>query len=642
MEMVLIVKTIILSSPSNSILKFKANQIHQTVAVCIFFWCWLLVIMSCQSNHPESENYQTREYQLGIENKKLLILYDSADPYGSQCFEQTVIACQYAKILFEKFDLAVSTNLPDLGVYSSVASATEFLWKLDRIQSQKIEQFIRNGGRLTLLFRGWNDHLAAVFGVKNRRLPAISGENIHIYFEKEFLPGGKDLVIENQHVSFFKVTPEKAVTVIASAKNFPILWLNSYGKGKVLYWNTGILAQKINRGFIIRSIAAVQPYTAAVIANIGLFDLDDYPNSTSNLKLEPIKTEFNLTMTEFYVLKWYPDLLSLAKSFGTKYTAALIFNYNGRTSPPYHFYEWLNGKIKLGGKTIKSSIYAARSLNATTELGLHGYNHQPLTLKNWGSVENMKKALSAARHRWQFDNLGAEPQTYIPPLNVYDSTGINVVQQVFPEIKQIGALYLGNFSDGQYRDFGPEPWNQNLYVIPRNTAGCILTEFFRRSMISILNSNGIWAHFIHPDDVYPIGERYQNELLAGLEINSLSWYGGQQKNGIYYHLIKWMEFANEHYPWLRFLTRQQAYNVMQWYDRTQLQVSARGHIVDVESNIAPFYFAFYLDAKNKLEAMMGGELLHEYPTEMGCHFIFKGYEHNIIMHFRNRIIHERE
>ena len=398
-----------------------------------------------------------------------------------------------------------------------------------------------------------------------------------------------------------------------------------------------MLARKINRGFITRSIAAVKPATAVVIANIGLFDIDDYPNSSSNEKLEPIKSEFDMTVSEFYTLQWYPDMLKLAKQFGLKYTSVVVFNYNGQTSPPYQFFEWLHGEIKLGGKKIRSSLFAAQNLTDVTELGLHGYNHQPLTMENWKTTANMKLALSEGRKRWKIDNLGEFPFSYIPPLNIYDSTGVNVLQQVFPSIKEVGALYLGHFEEGQFREYGPEPWNKNLYVIPRNTSGYILTDFYKRSMISLLTANGIWSHFIHPDDVYPLGERYEKEELDELGIKSLSWYGEADNKGLYFFMVDWLKFVKQHYPWLNHKTRKEAYNVMQNYDKTKIGAKNNGNILNLEINVVPSYFALYLRENNKILNYSGCEVVHSYKSEIGEHYIIKATNTSMRLQFFNKI-----
>ncbi len=611
--------------------------------IFMLFFVFGLLLSGCwKQQDSEKIKFSVKKSALKIQTQPLLLLFDSSDKYGEMCHRQATKAMNYAKIPFVEYDIVRFPHLPDSSRYSTVVTVTENLWKFDRTESEKLKQFVSKGGGLAVLYRTWNEYLPELFGVKNRSEPAFIDSAQTVNFQLPFLPGGENLKANMEDVSNCTYRPEEHVTLIARTEDFPIVWFHEFGKGKVIYWNTGMLARKINRGYIVRSIAAVQPFTVTAIANVAIFDLDDYPNSSYNAKLEPIKSEFDMTISEFYILKWYPDMLRLAKEFGVKYTSALIFNYNGQRTPPFKFYEWLNGKITLGGKTIPASLYAARNLSNITELGLHGYNHQSLSLKIWKNTTNMKLALETSKNRWKIENLGELPKSYVPPLNIYDSTGVAILHQVFPSIEQIGALYLGHFEQGQFREFGPEPWNKDLYVIPRNTSGYILTEFFRNSMISLLNCNGVWAHFVHPDDVFPTGERYSKETLKKEKISALSWYDKAQNDGLYFQLKNWPKFAKKNYPYLRYMKRSDALSVMKMFDKTKLGASCNKNIINIEVNVVPAYWAVFLSNKNALKGLIGCELIHEHKTHFGTHLIVKANEHVMMLQFENNIYEKGE
>jgi hypothetical protein len=214
---------------------------------------------------------------------------------------------------------------------------------------------------------------------------------------------------------------------------------------------------------------------------------------------------------------------------------------------------------------------------------------------------------------------------------------VNVLQQIFPSIKEVGALFLGHFEKGQFREFGPEPWNKNLYVIPRNTAGYILTDFLKKSMISLLNANGIWSHFVHPDDVYPLGERYGEKELTQIGIKKLNWRGEPEKKGLYYFMIHWLEFVKKHYPWLRHMNRKEAYSVMQNYDKTRIGFKKQRNILNLEINVTPSYFALYLRKNNKIRHYAGCEVVHSYSGEVGEHYIIKAIAGSMRIEFTNSI-----
>ena len=616
-------------------MKKNNKNFYRFVVVCLLGL--LVTNFSCLITDRKKEKNLISKEPLQINGPKTLLVFDSTDKYGLLCYNQVIQTFNYGKISYDRFDMATGFGLPMLDKYASIVSATENLWKLNKEQCLKLEKFISSGGGLAVLYRTWNENISHLFGVKGAVEPEFNEEEGQFTIIREFLPGSKGLEFRGEDISNYKLDVATGIDVIGNNEQNDIVWTHNYGAGKVLYWNTGLLARKINRGFITRSVGVVQPFTVVALANIGLIDIDDYPNSSSNMKLEPIKSEFDMTISEFYTLQWYPDMLKLAKRFGLEYTSVVVFNYNGQTAPPYKFYEWLHGEIKLGGRKIKSSQYAVTSLTDVTELGLHGYNHQPLTLENWITPDNMKLALNASKKRWEIDNLGQEPFSYIPPLNIYDSTGINTLTQVYPSIKEVGPLFLGIFEEGQFREFGTEPWNKDIYLIPRITSGFILTEFYKRAMISILSSNGIWSHFVHPDDVYPLGERYSKEDLEDSEIGELKWHGEPAQNGLYYHFINWLEFAKENYPWLNFMNRKQAYDVMQRYDQMKIGASAQGNILNLETNVVPAYFYLYLRDKNVLNGMLGCELVHEHQTDFGSHFVFKATDLIMMIQFDNQI-----
>ncbi len=601
-----------------------------------FLAAGLMLLTGC-SDFEEQRQEQIRisELSLKLDSPKVLLIHDSADRATSGCYLQAKKTLAYGKIVAQELDLATAMALPELEKFCSLVTATENLWKLQKPECEQISEFVSQGGGLVVLVRGWNQNLSELFGVKNRAEPGLNNSAQTINFVTEFFPGGQDLKVEKEVVSNLGFELMDGTVLVAKTDKYPIVWLNYYGRGRMLYWNTVLLDQKINRGFITRSIGAVQPFTSVVLANIGLFDLDGYPCATSNVKIDPVKTEFNQTNPEFYVQHWYPDMRVLAERYRLKYTSLVIFNDNVQNLPPFLFYDWLNGEIRYAGKKMHVSPYSAKILSAETELGLHGYNPLPLTSANWGGTNNMVLALQAVKQRWEVDNLGVLPMSYVPPLNVYDSTGVEALLQVLPSIEQIGALYEGEFAAGQDREFGPEPWNENLYVLPRITFGYRLTEFSKRAMISILASNGIWAHAVQP---YPGTEPSKTAESDGEQFSQLSWRGEPKKNGCYYQLEHWLDFATEHYPWLRFVTRREAGEIMKYYDQTLLNSSLQGNIINLEVNVVPSYFTIYLQEKNKLEGSIGCELLFQYQTELGSQFVFKATENIMLLNFEKQIL----
>ncbi len=545
-----------------------------------------------------------------------LVLYDTTEEYGMYCYVQTLVSLRYARIPYYSYNLALSTDLPPLGEFTSVLITTETVWKLNARACDNLSRYVREGGAVVVLFRGWNANLEDLFGIQYSTAPTVIGDKSRgLEFTQEFLPGINNLSINDRllsDISRFDVQLDSSANVFArtSVGNHPAAWLRRYGRGRVLYWDSSILTTRIYRGYILASIGSVQPWTSALILNLSNVCLDDFPLPSPNEKIEPIKSEFNQTASEFYSLRWFPDMAKLAKQFGLRYTAGLIFNYSEMTKPPYGFSEWSRSQIFVAGKPLNSSVWMARQASRTVELAFHGHNHQPLTISRWGSKENMVLALQAAKRRWEMDNLGPEPQSYIPPMNIIDSVGLSALIEVFPHIKVIGGQFMGKLELGQAREFGPDPWNAQMIDIPRSTSGYVMDEFNKMMTISMVHSVGVWNHFVHPDDVIPASGRYQESVREDQSVDLAGWYNESQKDGLYYRFQEWLRFVKEHYPWLRTMTLGESRNTVKSYASASNRITSEGKSIRFVSSADPSFYIFYLSDNNKIENVEGGEILH--------------------------------
>ena len=531
-----------------------------------------------------------------VPEQKFLIIHDSADQFGELCYKQTTKALDYAKIAHDSLDLSAEEGLPDLSFYSGLLFTTEFIKKLDEEECGKIKGFVANGGNLTVLYPGWNPHLGDLFGIANQ--PELVQTESGLRCEEDFFPGVKGLEIPEERASSIPtldvvLSKDDRVMATSITHGKPLLWQRTYGKGRVLFWNGQWLSDMETRGFIIQSILASQGLAVASIANIGVIFIDDFPQDSSTIKLEPVKTEFNLSMADFYSQVWFPDMVDIARRYDLKYTGVVLFNYNGRIEPPFDFRGWEHAKVKIGWQEVPYGVFFGQKLSqdADWELGLHGYNHESLTLKDWESVESMVSALEAARKRWQEDSLGELPFTYVPPHNVYDAAGMEALAKAFPSIKVVAGAAIGDFEEGSNREFGPEPWRKDLFDIPRWTWGYVLNDEAKFHILSELGTFGIWTHFIHPDDVfhtpqnYPDADEWRNP-------QSLPWRGDRtgRKDGLYYKFMDLLEYVQKHYPWLRYMTAREAYFELRKYLSIEAHYSLRPREIVATFSDYPAYF----------------------------------------------------
>jgi len=492
--------------------------------------------------------------------QNVLIIYSSEDPFCGDVLKNTEFVLDKNNIFYTDFDLSDNYTVPVLDNFPIVAIATESIYYLSKGPQKDLKEYVKNGGRVVQLLRGYSSETAEMFGIANTSTPSLIEPVKGIKFEANLIPGLKGLKIPPEiceNVSY-AVSLSGGVSIIARAFNgLPLAWKNTYGLGETIFWNVTFLSEKAYRGLIIGSITSLLPISVRRVLGFGVIYIDDIPSPSWRAKLEPIKSEYDMTDTEYYFKILLPDLLGLAKTYNLKYTTATIFSYNNLIKPPFSFFDWDNTTLlKEDGTKIVVPEETFKILkNERTEIGFHGYNHIPFTIAEWKSQVNMKKAVEASREKW-FSISKEPPRIYVPPMNINDREGFDTVMEVFPEIEIYSSLYYGYQEEGCGREFGPEPWNKRIISIPRVTAGYILGDYEKFLAISTIEAFGIWTHFLHPDDIFSTPENYPNADPEWIRNpDSLSWRGDKKgKNGLYYKLESGIKAIKTSYPWLSFET----------------------------------------------------------------------------------------
>ena len=507
-----------------------------------------------------------------------LVVVDRADPYIGGPLRQTEAALQRAKLPYRLHDLAADPALPSLDGVRVVLTVAERLGQIPDASVDRLEAFVEGGGGLVVVHRGWGARIAPLLGFADVAPPAFDTHEQAFTFTEALMPGGGDLTLPPQALSSYRTRVQPACTVLGVRGDhaLPTLWSCPRGRGRVVVWNSALLGTKPYRGFLLQSVAAVYPDHARPLANWAVIDLDDFPSPASNGQVAPVWQQSRQTPAQFYAETWYTDMRALADRYGLVYTTALIFAYNDRTEPPFPLREWLVGQVEEGGGLRPYAPWIASEAAHHDEMGLHGYNHQSLQLRTWGSKEKMTAALRVARKRWAYERFGPLPRTYVPPMNWIDSTGVAALAEVFPEIETISGLYFGSFAEGQDREFGPEPWAPALYALPRNTSGFLLTETQRLQLLSVLQTVGAWHHFVHPDEVFSNPDREATYALAGLPPpGEIGWYGTDGQ-GFYPRFEQWLQFLETNYPWLDYVTTVEATRRMRRADALEVSWESRG------------------------------------------------------------------
>lgn len=469
------------------------------------------------------------------------------------------MALQYAQIRAETFDLATQAQAPALTPYSCVLLCAEMLQVCDKSLVRNLAGHVASGGGLAVIFRGWNRDLADLFGVDcDDEWPGfLDRECGGLEFASDLVPELHGLRLSCKDVSGhtpYDFSPDDNVTVVARAcDGRPLAWLNTVHLGRVLFWNTSVLAERDMRGLVVQSVALVQAVSVVAAANVGLIQIDDFPPPWVSELPPRLQADYpGFEPVDFFERVWLPDMAALAREHDLKYTCFGIVDYDAGIGPEPEAPPF---PLSLAGRLARYGPVVGRS-SPIAELGLHGYNHVPPLVSHWGSREAMLAGFRACRAHWE-DDVGADlPRSYVPPNNEYDEAGLDALHTAFPEIGAICSVHSsGSFERGGHREFGPEPWNERLFCIPRQTSGFEMAPYERFQAVSQLLTMGAWTHFVHPDDLFDTPERSEGALGQRNPLDR-PWRSGagSSQDGLFDRFSDWTLMLRERFPWLRFLS----------------------------------------------------------------------------------------
>lgn len=323
-----------------------------------------------------------------------------------------------------------------------------------------------------------------------------------IRFADSFLLGGEGRwFIPNGYASALRVNLRPGAELIAwedDAGHCPLIWRNAYGQGRFVVVNMGQL-DKPTRGIYAACYSLLEDVFAYPVINASAFYLDDFPSPVPSGDSSNIRAEYNMTIEEFYTNIWMPDMLRLAEKYGVRYTAVVIESYDDQT----------DGSLVAGIQDGNHRYFGNLLLQRGGEIGLHGYNHQPLCLGNtdyedilpyytWENEEAMRTTVSELIRFVTELFPEVTEMVYVPPSNVLSAEGRAMLGACFPQIHTIASVYCeGDFAYTQ--EYGVA--EDGVVEQPRVISGTLLPEDDLLTALSELNMHFVNSHFMHPDDL---------------------------------------------------------------------------------------------------------------------------------------------
>ncbi|MDQ5929814.1 MAG: hypothetical protein QG594_1595, partial [Bacteroidota bacterium] len=480
--------------------------------------------------------------------------------------------CDYTKIPLN-FKTFNSWNNKPLVPKSCKVLVVRNTLKMNQKGIDALLAFVAKGGSLFLIETTEDIRMGYFLGIKPRSDFEVDTTVKGVYFQKSVLPGMSGLSIKPKviHFGLKAINFSKKVNVLAwanSDKKYPFYLENKIGAGKVVFFNSTQTLEKEDRGLLFSGILNGLKAIPYPVANTSTIFLDDFPSPTYDAKIEPIKSELNMTITNFVYSIWWPDMKKLAEIYGLKYTAMLTFDYRNKINPPFSFSQWDASRTKIGDREIIAPHWLVKDLEKHGfEKGFHGYNHVSLLKKGWPYPSAIQSSMKATLKKWRVNSYGNLPVAYVPPSNDIDAYGLKNLSIAMPSIKYMSSLYLGDLKDGGDREFDFEPYNNQFFDYPRISSGYDMTDnvYIVKSLYLF---TGIWNHFVHPDDVCQIPKNMNKGItLAELRNpKSLGWRKTKGSNRSFYSLFNaYLLAQKEQFPLTQYATVANAVpQVMHW------------------------------------------------------------------------------
>jgi hypothetical protein len=526
-----------------------------------------------------------------FKNEEYLLIYNDENP-GSVGIKDNIIATlNYMK---KNVTTVTQSNLPpSFDDYQYVIIAYEEIRNLASLDL--LESYMEKGGMVLFAIR-----------------PELNGSLLNFYQKLGISEMGKfvtpdglrlnsNVLIKQKHLAMKKeeITANSSLSVklaknctihMESLDQVPLLWEVPYKNGKFMVFNGTMLATKGSRGLIAGALSMLNENYLYPIMNMKVFYMDDFPAPIPKGKNKRIYDEYRRDIPSFYQDIWWPDIQKGAEKYDVKYTALAIQSYDDDVTPPFSVnYQERNTFIQFGRELLKMG----------GEIGVHGYNHQSLTVDpkivedlgyhTWKNQADMEESLNTVENFIHNLFPNYEIKTYVPPSNRIDTLGERAVTNALPTINVLSSLYLPD-SEGKAAVHEFAQGDQFIYF-PRLTSGYEYTQKKKWFMVNGVTSLGIVSHFIHPDDIL------DNERSFGKSWGEL----GQEYD-------RFLHEVHSDFPWLKSTTANNAGKQLVNYLNAEVFIKDEGDRIAVQIDRFPGEISFILRTNKKMGKLVGCEV----------------------------------
>ncbi len=411
---------------------------------------------------------------------------------------------------------AYSHNIFDLTKeYDSVVICTNDLAALNVMVNQ-IRNFVNNGGKLLMaaglyvdpdIFAAQPEALAAwweILGIEPNK-EMSEHEVVSLEFSSTLMPGAKNMQFSDDVVSgtslMCELTSEVKVHAIDfESDNAPLIWSVKNENGCVAVCNADLMDSKADRGIISALYSDLYPAFAYTVINAAVYCIDDFPSPAPAGYDDNVLSQYGYTVSDFISNVWLPSMLTISDKYNIPYSTFIIQTYDDNTTGPFN---------DTTNRT-DAVLNASQILKHGGEIGIHGYNHQPLTLQgyqfdkenegyvSWNSIQDMLASINAVLNYAQSIVGDAAIQAYIAPSNVISQEALTEMMSLIEDLRVYAGVYIGT-PDQFVQEF--EVLNNGTVFFPRLTADMQMEDSEWWLQINELAYHYVESNFIHPDDI---------------------------------------------------------------------------------------------------------------------------------------------
>ena len=280
----------------------------------------------------------------------------------------------------------------------------------------------------------------------------------------------------------------------------PLLWERDHEAGHVLVCNADLMDSKANRGIIASCFARMDTALVYPVINASVYCIDDFPSAAPAGYDKNVLDQFGYTIGDFYANVWWPAMTRIAEQYGIKYSSFLIQCYEADVNGPF---------INMDNR-VSAAYYAKLLLEMNGEIGLHGYNHQPLVLEGyafdeknegytcWNTVESMLDSVRAALSYANSLSRDVNIQAYVAPSNIMSHEAMSAMIRQFDDLRIYAGVYIGT-ADQLVQEFSV--LENDVVQVPRLTADMQMESSEWWLQVNELNYHYYESNYIHPDDI---------------------------------------------------------------------------------------------------------------------------------------------